>query len=135
MWVLLGRLALPRGQCPKGETPVQIETTQKNGVIVVRMKARELAYSVCEEFQHAMEELLASGHSTLLIDFSTIEFMDSSGIGTLISLRNKAHEKGGEVALARIAASVQKVLRITQLDKIFPVYDELEHGVRELAAR
>lgn len=99
------------------------------------MEARELAYAVCEEFQRAMEELLSSGHSKLLIDFSTIEFMDSSGIGTLISLRNKAHEHGGEVALARIAVSVQKVLRITQLDRIFPVYGELEHGVRELAAR
>ncbi len=119
----------------RGEDALQLETTTTDGVTVVRMQARELAFAVCEEFQKGMEALLNSGHATLLIDFESIEFMDSMGIGTLIALRNKAHERGGEIGLARIADPVYKVLRITQLHKVFPIYDDLDSGIRALQHR
>jgi anti-anti-sigma factor len=117
------------------EDALQLEATSKDGVTVVRMQARELAFAVCEEFQKGMEKLMESGNTMLLIDFETIEFMDSMGIGTLIALRNKAHERGGELGLARIADPVHKVLRITQLHKVFPIYDDLESGVQALRNR
>jgi anti-sigma B factor antagonist len=62
----------------------------------------------------------SDGHS-LRIELAEVSFMDSSGLGALISLRNAATAAGGDVVLCDPPLAVDKVLALTQLDTVFTI--------------
>jgi anti-sigma B factor antagonist len=56
---------------------------------------------------------------TLVIDLAQVTFIDSTGLGTLIHLRNLAHASGKDLVLAATPPPVQRILQLTALDDIF----------------
>jgi len=58
---------------------------------------------------------------SLQLDLSAVRFMDSSGLGALISLRNAATASGGDVVLCDPPEPVDKVLALTKLDTVFTI--------------
>jgi len=66
------------------------------------------------------------------IDISQVRFINSSGIGVLITILTKFRNKGGEVVLIKPSEQVKKLLIITKLTAIFTVVDSEEEAVRKL---
>jgi anti-sigma B factor antagonist len=58
---------------------------------------------------------------TLLIDLAAVTFMDSTGLGALITLRNGAEQRGKRVVLESIPPRVQRLLDLTNLNEFFTV--------------
>jgi anti-sigma B factor antagonist len=65
---------------------------------------------------------LARGAPIVVVDMSRVVFVDSSGIGALVSIL-KLIPPGGALRLAATCASVRKVLKLTRLDSLFPAYE------------
>lgn len=71
-------------------------------------------------FRNATKPLLADGEvSTLVIDFAKVQFVDSSGLGLLLLLREQAQAAGKDIILAHCGPDLQRVLSIAQFNKIF----------------
>ncbi|MBQ8964988.1 MAG: anti-sigma factor antagonist [Ruminococcus sp.] len=68
----------------------------------------------------------------LIIDFSAVTFMDSSGIGLIMGRYKLMHEQGGEVIVARPPAYIKKVLRLAGVDRLAPITDSLEGLIPEV---
>lgn len=66
------------------------------------------------------------------IDISKVRYVNSSGIGVLITILTKFRNKGGEVVLVKPSESVQKLLLITKLNSIFTIVPDLDHALKEL---
>jgi anti-anti-sigma factor len=64
-----------------------------------------------------IEAALTSG--LLRLDLSEVEFMDSTGLGALITLRNTAHERGDEMELLTVSRAVQRVFALSGLEDVF----------------
>jgi anti-anti-sigma factor len=62
--------------------------------------------------------LAASPGTTLLIDMSRVTFLDSTGMGMLVSARHQAIEAAGDLRVMHPARGVQRVLEVTGLDKV-----------------
>jgi anti-sigma B factor antagonist len=58
----------------------------------------------------------------IVVDLAGVEFLDSTGLGVLIGSLKRCRERGGEFGLAAPKETVQKVLSITGLDKVFPIH-------------
>ena len=69
---------------------------------------------------------IANGVSACIIDISGLRYINSSGIGVLITVLTKFRNKGGEVYLMKPSESVQKLLVITKLNAIFQVIQKEE---------
>lgn len=63
---------------------------------------------------------------TCIIDISELRYINSSGIGVLITILTKFRNKGGEVYLMKPSANVQKLLVITKLNAIFQIVQSEE---------
>lgn len=61
------------------------------------------------------------GHLRLEIDLSTVTFIDSTGLGALIHLRNLANEHRGTLLLVEPSAPVLRLLALTRLDEVFTI--------------
>lgn len=66
------------------------------------------------------------------IDISDVRFINSSGIGALITLLTKFRNKGGEVILIKPSAQVKKLLIITKLNSIFTVVESEQEAIEQL---
>ena len=66
------------------------------------------------------------------IDIQDVRYINSSGIGVLITILTKFRNKGGEVILIKPSDSVEKLLVITKLNSIFTIVSNLDHAFREL---
>lgn len=73
-----------------------------------------------------LEEYNANGNLKVIVDINEVRYINSSGIGVLITLLTKARNKGGELCLINPSESVQKLLIITKLQAIFKVYNSIE---------
>ena len=74
----------------------------------------------------------AVGHKvmTCIIDISDLRYLNSSGIGVLITILTKFRNKGGEVYLMKPSESVKKLLAITKLNAIFQVVQSEEEALK-----
>lgn len=81
-----------------------------------------------------MDGFNSNGNLNAIVDISDVRYINSSGIGVLITLLTKVRNKGGELCLINPSESVQKLLIITKLQAIFKVFDSVEHAKEQLLA-
>jgi len=65
------------------------------------------------------EELLGATCERFRLDLSAIRFIDSTGVGALIKIRNLVHERGGSLEIARSSPAVERVLALVGLAHLF----------------
>jgi len=67
-----------------------------------------------------------------IIDLSKIRYINSSGIGVLITILTKFRNRGGDIVLIKPSKTVEKLLVITKLNSIFNITDNIESAIEEL---
>jgi anti-sigma B factor antagonist len=72
-----------------------------------------------QELKQVVLDALDQGNRTVLIDFSDTGYIDSSGLGVLISLSKKIRERGAELRLANLNADLRTLFGRTKLDALF----------------
>jgi anti-anti-sigma factor len=105
---------------------MEITVTRHGPIIVAAGLPTQFDYTVCPETLRILTTHLDPIPSALILDLSGVAFMDSSAIGSLITIRNRLLPSGGVLALCAISEGVAKVLRIADLGKIFALHDDLE---------
>ena len=84
----------------------------------------EIDIEVAPDLRRRLHEAVdASPGSTVTIDMAKVTFIDSTGLGLLVSALKRARQSGGSVTIANAAPNVAKVFRITGLDQVLEVSD------------
>lgn len=73
-----------------------------------------------------LSELISEGKSNLVVSLNQIQFLNSTGLRFLISLLTKTRSSGGDTVLIHVPEQVQKLLVMTKLQSIFPIFDNLD---------
>ncbi|WP_375581026.1 STAS domain-containing protein [Marivirga tractuosa] len=79
-----------------------------------------------------LNDHINKGITKCIIDISGVRYMNSSGIGVLITILTKLRNKDGEVVLINPSEQVKKLLVITKLNNIFTIYDTKEEAIASL---
>jgi anti-sigma B factor antagonist len=79
----------------------------------------------------ALLDAAERGQRELIIDLTRLEFLDSTGLGALIGAHKRAKEGGGRVSLVVQEGQILRLLRITGLLGVFPVYSTLDDALNE----
>jgi anti-sigma B factor antagonist len=80
------------------------------------------------QLKDKVTEMIEQGNSRLVIDLTGVGFMDSSGLGVLVTALKRARERDGSLSLVCPEGSVHKVLTITGLDRVFPIYTSVSEA-------
>ena len=73
-------------------------------------------------FRIEINKLMENGEKNFICDFSKCNFIDSTGLGALVSIYKKCTEKGGSIKLKSLKPEVEKLFKLTRLDKVFEIY-------------
>ncbi len=77
--------------------------------------------------------MAASGHKKLLLNLAEVSYIDSSGIGEMVSGFTTITNQGGQVKLLNLTKRVKDLLQITKLYTVFEVFDDEATAVRSFA--
>ena len=89
-----------------------------NGVTIVRIVG-QLIVGNRQELKTLVQEGLDHGESKFLIDCSETGYIDSSGLGALVTLSKKVREQGGELRIAGLNEDLRSLFELTKLDTLF----------------
>ncbi len=89
----------------------------------------EIIFEKSNDIKNKAKELLAANQvDKVIIDLENVPYLDSSGIGVVISLFKNVRERQGELVVAAPTEKVEKVIRLTMLDQIIKVYADVEEA-------
>jgi len=72
-------------------------------------------------FREEIKKLIEEGKKDFIFDFSKCNFIDSTGLGELVSIYKKCAEKGGGIKLKSLRPEVEKLFKLTRLDRVFEI--------------
>ncbi len=85
-----------------------------------------------QELKQKVLDELEKGERKFVVDFSNAGYIDSSGLGVLVSLSKKIRERGGEMRLARLNEDLRTLFELTKLDTLFKIADSREEALNGL---
>lgn len=103
---------------------VNLTTRQVGDVTVVDAVGRITLGEGASTLRDTIRDLAAGGHKKLLLNLAEISYIDSSGIGELVSGFTTLANQGGAVKLLKLTKRVQDLLQITKLYTVFEVFDD-----------
>ena len=101
----------------------------KEGEITVVDVDGQLIVGNRQELKQKVLDELEKGDRKFLVDFTETGYIDSSGLGVLVSLSNLLREVGGELRLSTLNEDLRTLFELTKLDTLFRIADSREEGL------
>ena len=104
------------------------QTKDQSGVAVLQVEG-QLIVGNRQELKDLVQAALDRGERRLLIDFSRTGYIDSSGLGALVSVSKKVREDGGQLRLAGLNEDLRSLFELTKLDTLFAIADTRDQAL------
>ena len=95
-----------------------------DSVTIVDVSGRITLGEGCTQLRELIREQLSKGNKNVLLNLGDVSYIDSSGIGELVSSYTAVANQGGSLKLLNLTKKVQDLLQITKLYTIFDVHDD-----------
>jgi anti-sigma B factor antagonist len=109
---------------------IDISTDESTGTHVYKLRGC-LDMATAPSVRAALVEVAGEGKRDIAVDLTRLEFLDSTGLGALIGAHRRAIENGGNLRLAVGEGSIARLLNITGLMRVFPVYATLDDALAD----
>jgi anti-sigma B factor antagonist len=110
-------------------------TRQVDSVMVVDLNGRITLGEGCSQLRELIRDLLAKGHKKILLNLADVTYIDSSGIGELVSGFTASSNQGGQLKLLKLTKKVHDLLQITKLLTVFDVHDDEAKAIASFEKR
>ena len=109
---------------------MKISTRQVDGVTIMDCSGRITLGEGSVTLRDTVRELLAKGQKKILLNLAEVNYIDSSGIGELVSAFTTTKNQAGELKLLNLTKKVNDLLQITKLYTVFDVKDDEAAAVK-----
>ena len=106
----------------------------KNGVLVISLDGNLLGEYSNAPVMELLKSNLDTGTKKVLFNLSEMKFINSTGLGMLMTALTKTRNAGGELALCGIPDQMKKLLQMTKLESLFPVHSDESAAISFLTA-
>ena len=110
-----------------------LSTDLRNNILVVRVEERRIDASKAPAFKDEMSRCIEAGQNQLVLDLSQVDFIDSSGLGALVSCLKRLGPRGS-LAVAGATGAVSRLFTLTRMDRVFALHPNVDTAVEQLSA-
>jgi anti-sigma B factor antagonist len=105
-------------------------TTESHGVVtVVALDGNLMGGPDASTLNNKLHELQAAGKTTVVLNLSKVQFINSSGLGILIGGASMLKNAGGGLKLAGASEKIMAIIKITKLEKVFETYSTVSDAI------
>jgi anti-sigma B factor antagonist len=101
-----------------------ISSREVDGVTVLDLSGRITLGEGSVQLRDAIRDLIGKGQQKILLDLGDVNYIDSSGLGELVSAYTSARNQGATVKLLKLTKKVHDLLQLTKLYTVFDIYDD-----------
>ena len=112
---------------PADDLKIDVATRDSGEVVRVR---GEVDLHTSPQLRRLLLETIEKQPERLIVDLSSVSYMDSSGVGTMVESKRLLERTGGRMVLVGLQPRVQSVFEITQLDRFFEFAADLDEAGR-----
>ncbi len=113
---------------------MNIEDRREGDVLIVKPLGERLDASVAVAFNGRVSELIDNGNELVVLDMSEVGFIDSSGLGAVISTVKKLGDKG-ELVICGMKTPISSLFHMTRLDRVVKIFSRQKEAISELSRR
>ncbi len=112
---------------------VKLTNRKVGDVVVIDAQGRITLGEGASTFRDAIRELIASGEKKIVLNLADVSYIDSSGIGELVSGFTTVTNHGGQLKLLNLTKRIKDLLQITKLYTVFEVFDSEATAIRSFS--
>ena len=105
----------------------------KEDIAIVTVTAGRLDASIAPELKKVVNDVISEGTSRIMLDLQSVQFMDSSGLGAVISSFKLTGQKG-EFVICNMNEAVKEIFELTHMDRLFDIYPSADEGFQKMCA-
>ena len=109
---------------------MNITTDRSNNVAVIRIGEARLMYPLLSEFSSAVTQLIAAGERRVVVNLSSVGYVDSATIGCLMDLYRQASAAGGSLKLAGVQKRVETMLTMTGAQNFLEIHTDEASAIK-----
>jgi anti-sigma B factor antagonist len=113
---------------------VNLEHHVNSGALNLKILDKRMDARSAPEFKEKVSTLIKAGNRWIALDLSEVEFIDSSGLGALVSVVKQLGGQG-EMVIGGVRDTVEGLFRLTRLDKVFQMYPDPSMALNAITGR
>jgi anti-sigma B factor antagonist len=107
-----------------------ITTREVSHVTILDINGRIVLGDETRQLRDAVRKLIAEGKKKIILNLAKVDFIDSSGVGELVSSYTAVRNAGGELKLLNLTQKVHDVLQVTKLYTVFDIKDDEFNAIK-----
>ena len=111
--------------------PLEFVEEEHNDTVVVRVKGKRIDASQAPAFREGVTKRLEGKPRKIVLDLTLVEFMDSIGLGVLVTCFKRAGGRG-HLAIVGAHGAVAQLLKLTRMDRVFPLFKSVDEAVSSM---
>lgn len=103
-------------------------------ILALELAGRLAVGAESQDLQTKVEGLIAANWKKIILDLTDLKYMDSTGLGTVVSCFTKTRQAGGQLRVAGANKTILNLFKITRLDKVLALDETLDAAVSSMGA-
>jgi anti-sigma B factor antagonist len=108
---------------------MDVETEHRGTTAAVVRPRGRLTMSAAGELTALLDSTVSAGRTLVVVDLGEVDFLDSSGLGSLVGGLRATRAAGGDLRIARVGAQARTVLELTTMDRVLTPHATVEDAL------
>jgi anti-sigma B factor antagonist len=109
---------------------VEMKIDEQSDTAIISLRGKLLGGPFAEEMNSTLRKLIQKGKKNIILELEGVTILNSSGFGILISSYTSVKNRGGDLRFAKISPSINALLSMTKLNKVFKYYSSVEEALK-----
>jgi anti-sigma B factor antagonist len=109
-----------------------INVRKEDGFLIVDLLVDRLDASIASNFRNKLIEIINDGNTLIILNLTNVKFVDSSGLGSIVSGLKNLGEKG-DLSLCCIDEMIMSMFRLTRMDRVFKIFKTEREAIRSIS--
>jgi anti-sigma B factor antagonist len=108
---------------------LEIRQREKEGVVILELKASLTAGDATTQLRDRLRGLLEQNRANVILDLAGVDYIDSSGLGSMVVCFTSVRKAGGKLVLLNLNKRNIELLVLTKLSTVFEIFDDEQQAV------
>jgi anti-sigma B factor antagonist len=111
---------------------MQVEEKLVGKFLIVKPLEKRIDFKVATDFKDKMAELIESGNMFILLNMSEVEFIDSSGLGAIVSSLKRMKGRG-DLFICGLKETIMMMFNLTRMNRVFRIFESEQEAINTLS--
>jgi len=118
-----------------GGREVRIQSKDLDGIVALHLQGKLMGGPDADTFRKTIYDLLERGKKKVIVDLKSVNWVNSTGVGILISGYTTLRKSGGDLKLIHVSEKIRSILYVTKLNLIFECFDSEDEAIASFDER